>query len=234
MKMRITFAVLTFCLPFSTVSADNLMKYFEDFESDMAKMEKRLLDVGCIKAASVPNSQEINNQQKVGKCGWSVLPLEGSDKKKIEKLVLWNAAPAFMAYTPSATLYYVEGELAAADASALLQDPKEAARTFQTAADKVDQYYGNPTLKQIHSLTRDKDGLLAHGTECGYIEWKMVKPKKAPLFASFERRDVYLTFPCPNPEKTSDFQVHEQIKTPLGEKTSAQLEKHLKSIRSPK
>lgn len=230
--MRITLVALAFCLPFSTVSADNLMKYFEDFESDLAKMEKRLLDVGCVKANSVPNSQEINNQQKAGKCGWSVLPLEGSDKRKIEKLILWNAAPAFMAYTPSANLYYVEGELAAADASALLQDPKEAGRTFQNATDKVDQYYGNPTLKQIHSLARDKDGLLGHGSECGHIEWKMVKPKKAPLFASFERRDVYLTFPCPNPDQNSDFRVHEQIRTPLGEKVKAQLEKHLQSVNS--
>lgn len=234
MKMRITLAALAFCLPFGAVSADNLMKYFADFESDLGKMEKRLLDVGCVKAPSVPNSQEIDSQQKAGKCGWSVLPLEGSDKKKFEKLVLWNAAPAFMAYAPSSTLYYVEGELAAADSSLLLQNPKEAARTFQEASDRVDGYYGNPTLKQVHSLTRDKDGLLARGNECGHIEWKMVKPKKAPLFASFERRDVYLTFPCPNPDQTADFRVHEQIKTPMGEKVAGQLEKHLESIRSPK
>lgn len=227
--MRAIFATLAFCLPFSTVSADTLMKHFEDFESELAKMEQRLLDIGCQKSSSVPDSQEIENQQKAGKCGWSVLPLEGSDKQKVEKLVLWNAAPAFMAYAPSASLYYVQGELAVADTALLLLDPNEAAHTFQNGVTKIDRYYGNPTLKQTHSLARDKDGLLRHGSECGHVEWKKVKPKKAPLFASVERRDVYLTFPCPNPEKISDITVHEQIKTPLGEKTGQLLEKHLKN-----
>lgn len=229
--MRAIFATLAFCLPFSTVSADTLMKYFEDFESELAKMEQRLLDIGCQESSFIPDSQEIENQQKAGKCGWSVLPLEDSDKQKIEKLILWNAAPAFMAYAPSASLYYVQGELAVADTSLLLQDPNEASRTFQYVVNKIDQYYGNPTLKQLHSLARDKDGLLRHGTECGHVEWKKVKPKKAPLFAPVERRDVYLTFACPNPEKSSDFRVHEQIKTPLGEKIGDQLEKHLRNIR---
>ncbi len=232
--MRAIFATLAFYLPFSNISADTLMMYFEDFESDMAKMEQRLLDLGCQKYSSVPDSQEIENQQKAGKCGWSVLPLEGSDKQKVEKLVLWNAAPSFMAYAPSTSLYYVQEELAVADTALLLQDPNEAAHTFQNGVTKIDQYYGNPSLKQVHSLARDNDGLLRHGTECGHVEWKKVKPKKAPLFSSVERRDVYLTFPCPNPEKNSDFYVHQQIKTPLGEKIGDQLEKHLKNNRFSK